>query len=1128
MPVVDVRNIPTVVEFASEHKVVEFTEEAVTAEVVVGPTVVEFSWGELVPGPGLRGGGVFEGTVHIDQDIPSLPNNSEPIDPGADYLMLYDASSNLHVKVLAQLGAGGIAEIPWATREETDAGVLTDKALNPDVGAYAYDRFRHPGQHSAGKGTETALLTPVSGVVTVDGERSNVFRLVLDSDVTFANPINPINGQTINIQLKQNVVGGHSITEFGSQWKFVNRINPVLSSAPNAIDVLSCQWNEIDGIMECSFLPNYGSGYTAPEPPTAADLVFTNVGGGNNIYRDRSGLNVNFRTIVGEGDIEVATVGDTIAVRYTTPLAVDYSNVPFLIAGDAGDYPNLPYARGIIAGNGIAIDTLTEGGFTISSDLVPVPLGGTTAQVLSKLSDDDYDIGWVNPPETGGGTASFPPGGTTGQALVKASNADNDVAWGTVSGGGGESLVQTSANPLFFKSQATDQALTANTTLTNATDLQVVLEGGKKYIIELHVRHAINATPDWKCDLNYTGTAAAFKASYHRWNTNGEVGASFRQDVALNTLMTWTVASSVEGVANFIITIETSTAGTFSFRFAQNTSDAVNPATLQRGSYIRAEQVWDGWGGAVSGAMVARAALQTFTTTAAAVSWDTEARDDENYYSNINPTRFTIPVSGWYTIVGTVTQSIDADDAQLLYWRKNGAAESNTQHKTRGGISTTITTYSQVVDTDYYTAGDYLELMVSNRTGNSTCYARATITRIGGATGPTGAKGDVGESSTARLYAQQTDLSITNNTNFQDTELLSSVLQPGIYAIEIVACTNCHATPDLKRRINFTGTATDVMMMFTTDGVASGSAYYTSFGAATDGVQSVTGQHITTLHGKFVVTSPGQVSWQIGQITASATPITFLKGSWMRITELTGVNRTIDTEIAADTPRGYWKLDETSGNFADSSGNGYTLTPTGTSPIDQYAFSAMNPDFPTRKSPVSTLGSATRYASAASLLGLTPPITTYTIEVWGAWTTAGVVCAIGANGETLAANFAMKLDINSNGTISNFFEYGSGSDGGTASSILGGVLDGKLHHLAITKDAATRTVAMYIDGRYVGGYVYAAGNEHTGGTSGVFSLFGSPGDSSSGVDGVYAGVAFYATALSEARVQAHAKALGLF
>jgi Concanavalin A-like lectin/glucanases superfamily len=107
MPIIDVRNIPTVVEFAPENQVVEFTEDSVTAEVVVGPTVVEFSWGELIPEPGLSGGGVFEGRVYIRPDIPTLPSNSEPVDPSADYLMLWDASSDTHVKVLANLGGGG-------------------------------------------------------------------------------------------------------------------------------------------------------------------------------------------------------------------------------------------------------------------------------------------------------------------------------------------------------------------------------------------------------------------------------------------------------------------------------------------------------------------------------------------------------------------------------------------------------------------------------------------------------------------------------------------------------------------------------------------------------------------------------------------------------------------------------------------------------------------------------------------------------------------------------------------------------------------------------------------------------------------------------------------------------------
>ena len=321
MPVVDVRNMPTVVEFAPDNKVVEFTERIVTAQVVVGPTVVEFSWGELIPEPGLSGGGVFEGRVYIRPDIPTLPTNSEEVDPEADYIMLWDASSDTHVKVLAQLGAGGIGEIPWATRIETDQGILTDKALNPDVGAYAYDRFRYVGQHAAGKGTATVeLASNVLGTVEVNGALSNVFELLMDRNIYFDDPINPVNGQTINIRLKQDETGNWGAT-FSPAWEFVNKIDPTLTSTPGAKDMLSCQWNETDGLMQCSFLPNYGAGYVPPPYIDDTDLAFVNVGGGNEVVIGREGLNVSFRTLTVSGDLNMATVGDTIQISYTMPVS---------------------------------------------------------------------------------------------------------------------------------------------------------------------------------------------------------------------------------------------------------------------------------------------------------------------------------------------------------------------------------------------------------------------------------------------------------------------------------------------------------------------------------------------------------------------------------------------------------------------------------------------------------------------------------------------------------------------------------------------------------------------------------------------------------------------------------------
>ncbi len=220
-------------------------------------------------------------------------------------------------------GGGGGGAIPWATREETDAGVLTTKALNPDVGAYAYDRIRWPAQHTAGKGTASVVLTPSSGVVTVDGDDSNVFELTLAENVSFATPANPKNGQTVNILLRQDATGGRTVT-FNSAWTFTNRIDPVLSTDANAVDLLSCQWDATAGVMRCTLLPNFGAGYDPPA--TGADLTFSNVGGANEVVKGVVGSDVRFRTFAADGDLTMTTDGDVIRVSYTAPATVSTLN----------------------------------------------------------------------------------------------------------------------------------------------------------------------------------------------------------------------------------------------------------------------------------------------------------------------------------------------------------------------------------------------------------------------------------------------------------------------------------------------------------------------------------------------------------------------------------------------------------------------------------------------------------------------------------------------------------------------------------------------------------------------------------------------------------------------------------
>lgn len=238
-----------------------------------------------------------------------------------------------------------------------------------------------------------------------------------------------------------------------------------------------------------------------------------------------------------------------------------------------------------------------------------------------------------------------------------------------------------------------------------------------------------------------------------------------------------------------------------------------------------------------------------------------------------------------------------------------------------------------------------------------------------------------------------------------------------------------------------------------------------------------------------------------------------------------GGGSNIDTEVAADSPAAYWKLNEASGNFADSSGGGRTLTVTG-SPVSVYALTGYDPVNTTRKGPVVS-GGQTDYASHASTLGLSTPITTFSVEWWGALSTAGDVLGIGASGETSATNFNVLARLTASGLVEVYWEYGSGTDVIVTSPIAGGPM-GVFGHWCVTKDAATREVRMYRNGKLIGLSTYTAGEEATGGGSGVFALFGHPGSSVGGADGLMLGAAFYPAALSEARVAAHARALDLF
>ena len=91
--------------------------------------------------------------------------------------------------------------------------------------------------------------------VTPNAALSNNFRWVIGGNRTLANPTNPSDGQVINIKIKQDATGGRTIT-WGSAYKFPNGAAPALSSAANAVDVLTGWYDGADSIWICSVSPD--------------------------------------------------------------------------------------------------------------------------------------------------------------------------------------------------------------------------------------------------------------------------------------------------------------------------------------------------------------------------------------------------------------------------------------------------------------------------------------------------------------------------------------------------------------------------------------------------------------------------------------------------------------------------------------------------------------------------------------------------------------------------------------------------------------------------------------------------------------------------------------------------------
>lgn len=229
----------------------------------------------------------------------------------------------------------------------------------------------------------------------------------------------------------------------------------------------------------------------------------------------------------------------------------------------------------------------------------------------------------------------------------------------------------------------------------------------------------------------------------------------------------------------------------------------------------------------------------------------------------------------------------------------------------------------------------------------------------------------------------------------------------------------------------------------------------------------------------------------------------------------------LEAEILADSPLGYWKLDEASGNFADSSGNGRTMTAVG-SPTYQYC--ALIPGETTKYVYFDTNGDG---ATRSDSCGLSMPANAdWTFECIMLVQTAVVTGPFGIGGanETEAQNYQVRPRfVATTRVMGAYWENGAGGDN-NINGVIGKSRIDVAQHYAWVKDGTADTVSLYINGQLVDTVSYA--NEPTGGSN-VTSQLGAN-DVSGTTQGTFAlaHAALYSTALSASRILAHARAAG--
>lgn len=223
---------------------------------------------------------------------------------------------------------------------------------------------------------------------------------------------------------------------------------------------------------------------------------------------------------------------------------------------------------------------------------------------------------------------------------------------------------------------------------------------------------------------------------------------------------------------------------------------------------------------------------------------------------------------------------------------------------------------------------------------------------------------------------------------------------------------------------------------------------------------------------------------------------------------------TYDSEVAADSPAGYWKCDDTSGtSVTDYSGNSRHLTLESGCTLNQTAVkpnSARAIDFVGSGNGFLDMSDASWQSPHAGASGL------MTVECWFNSDTLAAINTLWWKG--LSSNFEFSLAVTTAGALQFTVFTAAGGTAGDATSTTGLVSTGNVYHAVGTWDRAGNAIKAYLNGSEVASATTSA--DSADGTSSLcFGFRDSLNDRYFNGRADY--LALYPTCLNSTRVAAH-------